>query len=485
MRLEDCKLWKNHCFIDGRWVPASDGATIEVRNPATGHVLGTVPRCGAGETAEAITAAARSMAAWKSRTPLERAEPLHKLYALIRENLDELAAILTLEQGKPLAEAKGEILQGASYFPWFAEEARRAYGQVIPTPSPGKRPLTIRQPVGVVAVITPWNFPFAMIPRKVAPALAAGCAAVVKPASHTPFSALALAALAQEAGIPSGVLNVITGDSSRIGGELIRDFRVRKLSFTGSTEVGKKLLSQCAATVKRTSMELGGNAPFIVFDDADLDKAVEGALAAKFRNCGQTCICANRILVQNGTFDAFARRLASKVDGFKVGSGLEPSTTLGPMIDQAAVDTMEALVADAVEKGARVLVGGKRHSLGGLFYEPTVLTGVTPAMRVFREEIFGPVAPLVGFSSEKEAVAMANDTNAGLASYVYTRDIGRAWRMSEALEYGMVGVNDTVLAMAEAPFGGIKESGMGREGSCEGLMDYMDTKYILMGGIDA
>jgi succinate-semialdehyde dehydrogenase/glutarate-semialdehyde dehydrogenase len=424
------------------------------------------------------------MAAWKKRTPLERAEPLHKLYALIRENLEELAVILTMEQGKPLAEAKGEILQGASYFPWFAEEARRACGQVIPTPSSGKRPITIRQPVGVVGVITPWNFPFAMIPRKVAPALAAGCSAVVKPASHTPYSALALAALAQEAGIPSGVLNVVTGDSSRIGSELTRDPRVRKLSFTGSTEVGKKLLAQCAATVKRTSMELGGNAPFIVFDDADLDKAVEGAMAAKFRNCGQTCICANRILVQNGIFDAFARRMASRVDGLRPGSGLEPCTTLGPLIDQAAVSAMEALMADAVEKGARVLVGGKRHSLGGLFYEPTVLTGVTPAMRVFREEIFGPVAPLVGFSSEKEAVALANDTEAGLASYVFTRDIGRVWRMSEALEYGMVGVNDVVLAIAEAPFGGIKESGMGREGGSEGLMDYMDTKYILMGGID-
>ncbi|WP_279355866.1 NAD-dependent succinate-semialdehyde dehydrogenase [Fundidesulfovibrio agrisoli] len=485
MRPDGFKVFRNLCFIDGKWMPALDGETIEVTNPATGEALGTVPRCGTKEASLAIAGASRSLTAWRSMTALERGAFLHKLHALILENLDELAALLTLEQGKPLAESRGEILQGASYFPWYAEEARRACGQVIPTPARGKRPLTIHQGLGVVGVITPWNFPFAMIPRKAAPALAAGCTVVIKPASQTPYCALALAALAQEAGFPAGVFNVVTGDSSRIGAELTGDPRVRKLSFTGSTEVGKKLMAQCAGTVKRLSLELGGNAPLIVFDDADIEKAVEAALSSKFRNAGQTCICANRILVQNGIYDAFVRRLGSKVDGLKPGNGLEPATTLGPLIDSKAVAFMESLVADAVASGARVAVGGKRHALGGLFYEPTLLTGVTPSMRVFKEEIFGPLAPVVCFSSEKEAIALANDTNAGLASYIFTRDIGRIWRVSEALEYGMVGVNEVTLAMAEAPFGGVKESGMGREGGHEGLMDYMDTKYILMGGIDA
>ncbi len=485
MRLEDCKLFKNQCFIDGEWTPAHDGAVIEVRNPATGAVLGTVPKCGNQETAQAIAAASKAMTAWKRLTALERGKYLHTLYALIAANIDELAAILTLEQGKPLAESKGEIMQGASYFPWFAEEARRAYGQVIPSPGPGKRPLTIRQPVGVTGIITPWNFPFAMIPRKAAPAMAAGCAVVIKPASHTPYSALALAALAQEAGIPPGVLNVITGDSSKIGAELTGDPRVRKLSFTGSTAVGKKLMAQCASTVKRLSLELGGNAPFIVFDDADLDKALAGALGSKFRNSGQTCICANRLLVQDGICNVFVDKLVHAVERLTSGNGLEAGVTQGPLIEQAAVDHVEGLVQDAVEKGARIMTGGKRHSLGGLFYEPTVLTGVTPAMRIFREEIFGPVAPVVCFSSEQEAIALANDTEVGLASYVFTQNLGRSWRMSEALEFGMVGVNEVILAMTEAPFGGIKESGMGREGGCEGLLDYMDTKYILMGGLDS
>jgi succinate-semialdehyde dehydrogenase/glutarate-semialdehyde dehydrogenase len=485
MRPDDFRLWKTQCYIDGNWTPAIDGGVINVTNPASGEVLGTVPRCGTKETSVAIAAASHSMAAWKALTPAERGEHLHRMFELIRQNLDELAAILTLEQGKPLAESKGEIMQGASYFPWYAGEARRAYGRLIPSPSPGKRPLTMLQPVGVVGIITPWNFPFAMIPRKAAPALAAGCAVVVKPASQTPYSALAMAALAQEAGIPAGVFNVITGDSSKIGAELTGDPRVRKLSFTGSTEVGKKLMAQCATTVKRLSLELGGNAPFIVFDDADLDRAVDAALISKFRNCGQTCICANRMLVQEGVVDAFTKRLAEKADALKAGSGLEPGVTQGPLIDEHAVKHVEALVADSVAKGARVMAGGKRHALGGLFYEPTVLGCVTPSMRVFREEIFGPVAPIVPFSSEKEAIALANDTEVGLASYVFTSDLGRAWRVSEALEYGMVGVNEVILAMAEAPFGGIKESGMGREGGSEGILDYMDTKYVLMGGLNA
>lgn len=484
MRLDDLKLWKDHSYIDGKWTPAIDGEVLDVYNPANGEILGTVPKCGTKETSVAISAAARAMTAWKGLSPLDRGSYLHKLHALIIENIEDLAAILTLEQGKPLAESRGEIRQGASYFPWFAEEARRTYGQVIPSPCPGKRPITFKQPVGVVGIITPWNFPFAMIPRKAAPALAAGCTVIIKPASQTPYSALALAALAKEAGIPSGVFNVVTGNSSQIGAELTGDPRVRKISFTGSTEVGKKLMAQCASTVKRVSMELGGNAPLIVFDDADLDKAVEGALGSKFRNSGQTCICANRILVQNGIFDAFIRRLATKVDLLKSGNGLEAGTTQGPLIDQAAVDHVDSLVKDAVEKGARVLVGGKPHALGGLYYEPTVLVGVKPNMRVFREEIFGPVAPVVSFTSEKEAIALANDTEVGLASYVFTCDLGRTWRMSEALEYGMVGINEVALAMTEAPFGGIKESGLGREGGHEGLMDYMDTKYILMGGIE-
>ncbi|GFK96094.1 Glutarate-semialdehyde dehydrogenase DavD [Fundidesulfovibrio magnetotacticus] len=481
MRPEDLRLWKNLCYIDGQWTPALEGGVLEVSNPATGETLGTVPRCGVKETSLAISSAARAMTAWQALSPLERGEPLHALHRLIKENIDELAAILTLEQGKPLAEARGEILQGASYFPWFAEEARRLYGRVIPSPAPGKRPLTMSRPVGVTGIITPWNFPFAMIPRKAAPALAAGCTVVVKPASATPYSALALAALAEEAGIPAGVFNVVTGSASAIGGELTGDPRVRKISFTGSTEVGKKLMAQCAATVKRVSLELGGNAPFIVFDDADMDKAAEGALISKFRNSGQTCICANRLLVQESALNAFVERFQARVAVLKSGSGLIPGVTQGPLIDRAAVEHVQALVDDALVHGARLLAGGKPHALGGLFYEPTLLAGVTPSMRVYREEIFGPVAPIVTFATEKQAVEMANDTDVGLASYLFTHDLGRAWRVSEALEYGMVGVNEVILAMAEAPFGGVKESGMGREGGQEGIQDYLDTKYVLMG----
>jgi succinate-semialdehyde dehydrogenase/glutarate-semialdehyde dehydrogenase len=484
MRLDDLRLGKDQCYIDGKWIPAIDGEVLKVLNPATGQVLGTVPKCKTREASLAISAASRAMTAWKALTALQRAAYLHKLDALIKDNVDELAAILTLEQGKPLAESRGEILQGSSYFPWFAEEARRAYGQVIPTTGPGKRLLTVRQPVGVVGIITPWNFPFAMIPRKAAPALAAGCSVVIKPASHTPYSALAMAALAEEAGIPAGVFNVMTGDSASIGAELTGDPRVRKISFTGSTAVGKKLMAQCASTMKRLSLELGGNAPLIVFDDADLGKALDGALGSKFRNSGQTCICANRMLVHQDILEPFVAGLVAKVETLKVGNGLEAGITQGPLIEQAAVDHVQALIKDAVAKGATIRAGGKPHALGGLFFEPTIITGVTPEMRLFREEIFGPVAPVTTFATEKEAIALANDTEFGLASYVFTKDLGRTWRMSEALEYGMVGINDYVLATAEAPFGGIKESGLGREGGIEGLMEYMDTKFILMGGIE-
>ena len=484
MQIADLKLLKTKCYIGGHWTQAVNGGVLEVRNPATGEKLGTVPKCGAQETATAIAAAARAMESWRKLTALERGKYLHALHALIAANVDELAAILTLEQGKPLAEAKGEIMQGASYFPWFAEEARRAYGQVIPSPGHGKRPLTIRQPVGVTAIITPWNFPFAMIPRKAAPAMAAGCAVVIKPASHTPYCALAMAALAEAAGIPPGVFNVVTGDSAAIGAELTGNPVVRKLSFTGSTAVGKKLMAQCSTTVKRLSLELGGNAPLIVFADADLGKAVESSIGSKFRNSGQTCICANRILVQDSIAEEFTRKLVARVEKLTTGNGLEAGITQGPLIEQSAVAHVEELIADAVGKGAALATGGKRHALGGLFFEPTVLTGVTPDMRVFKEEIFGPVAPVVTFNTEAQAIALANETQAGLASYVFTKDLGRTWRLSEALEYGMVGINEVILAMAEAPFGGIKESGQGREGGCEGLLDYMETKYILMGGID-
>lgn len=485
MRIEKSKFFKTQCFIDGKWTNALDGKTLEVNNPATGAIISTVPKAGRAETAKAIEAASRAFGPWKRMTALQRAACLHKWHALIMENIEDLAAILTLEQGKPLAESKGEIMLGASYIPWYAEECRRTYGTVIPTPGPGKRPVTFKQPVGPVGIITPWNFPFSMITRKGAPALAAGCTLVIKPASQTPHSALALAVLAEMAGFPAGVFNVITGAASEIGAELTSNPLVRKISFTGSTAVGKQLMAQSSTTVKKVSLELGGNAPFIVFDDADLDKAAANSLGCKFRNSGQTCICANRFIVQEGVHDAFVSKMVAQIETLKLGNGMDDGVSQGPLIDDKAVAHVEALVKDALAKGAKAVIGGKRSPLGGRFYEPTVLTGVTKEMRVYQEEIFGPVAPVITFSTEEQAIAMANDTNYGLASYFFTRDLGRAWRVSEGLDYGLVGLNEVALASAEVPFGGFKESGMGREGGSEGIEDYMETKYVLMGGIGA
>jgi succinate-semialdehyde dehydrogenase / glutarate-semialdehyde dehydrogenase len=478
-------LLKTKCFIDGKWTDALDAKTFEVVNPATGKVVASVPRCGRKETAAAIEAASRAFASWKRQTALQRGAVIHKWHALIMEHIEELASIMTQEQGKPLAESRGEIALGASYVPWYADECRRTYGQVIPPCGPGKRPITFKQPVGVVGIITPWNFPFSMITRKAAPALAAGCTVDIKPASLTPLTALALADLARQAGFPDGAFNVLTGSASEIGAELTGNPTVRKISFTGSTAVGKTLMAQSAATVKKVSLELGGNAPYLVFDDADLDLAAANALGCKFRNSGQTCICANRFLVQKGAHDAFVQKLVKQIETLKLGNGMDAGVTQGPLVEAKAVEHVEALVKDAVAKGAKVVVGGKRPSPNGLFFEPTVLVGVTPAMRVYREEIFGPVAPVVVFNTEEEAIAMANDTEYGLASYVFTRDLGRTWRVSEGLEYGMVGVNESALASAEVPFGGITESGQGREGGCQGILDFMETKYVLMGGIGA
>ena len=483
LRLQDPSLLKNLALIDGQWCPATDGATLDVRNPATGEFIGHIPNIGATQTQQAIDAAERAFASWKLRTAEDRATLLKRWHALMVANADDLALLMTAEQGKPLAEAKGEIAYAASYIEWFAEEARRIYGEVIPSPWPDKRIVVTREPVGVCAAITPWNFPSAMITRKVAPALAAGCTIIVKPATQTPLSALAMAELAQRAGIPAGVFNVITGDARPIGGVLTASPTVRKLTFTGSTEVGRVLAAQCAPTLKRMSLELGGNAPFIVFNDADLDAAVAGAMASKYRNTGQTCVCSNRFLVQDGVYDAFAAKLGQAVAALKVGNGLDAGVTQGPLIDAPALAKVQELVADAVAKGATVVAGGQPHALGGTFYEPTVLTNVTPAMRVAQEEIFGPVSPLFRFSTEQEAVQMANDTEFGLAAYFYSQDVGRAWRVSAALEYGMVGVNSGVISTAVAPFGGIKQSGMGREGSLHGIDEYVDTKYVCMGGV--
>jgi succinate-semialdehyde dehydrogenase/glutarate-semialdehyde dehydrogenase len=483
MDLRDPALLRQQCYIDGRWRDAADGAVLDVRNPSTGATLGTVPRMGVAETREAIQAAEAAWPAWRALTAAERSRRLRRWHELILANQDDLAAIMTAEQGKPLAEARGEVGYGAGFVEWFAEEARRIYGDVVPAPAADRRVVVIKQPVGVVAAITPWNFPNAMITRKVAPALAAGCPIIIKPASETPFSALALAELADRAGIPAGVVNVVTGSSAAIGGELTGSPIVRKLSFTGSTEIGKLLMRQCADTVKRLSLELGGNAPFIVFDDADLDAAVVGVMASKYRNSGQTCVCANRILVQAGVMEDFSERLARAVAALKVADGFEPGAQQGPLIDAKAVDKVESLIADAVAKGARVAVGGKRHERGGTYFEPTVLSGATQDMLVAHEEIFGPVAPLFTFRTEAEAVAMANDTEFGLAAYLYTRDSARVWRVSEALEYGMVGINEGLISTEVAPFGGIKQSGFGREGSRYGIEDYLEIKYLCMGGI--
>lgn len=483
MRLRDEGLFRHRCYIDGAWVAAESGATIPVDNPATGEVLGTVPNAGRMETRAAIAAAAAAFPAWRAHTGKERAAVLRRWFDLIMQHQDDLATLMTLEQGKPLAESRGEVAYGAAFIEWFAEEAKRTYGDVIPSHARDKRILVTKEPVGVVGCITPWNFPIAMITRKVGPALAAGCTAVVKPATQTPFCALALAELAERAGVPKGVLNVVTGAAREIGGELTSNPTVRKISFTGSTEVGKLLMAQCASTVKKVSLELGGNAPFIVFDDADLDAAVDGAIVSKYRNTGQTCVCANRLLVHAPVYDTFARRLTEAVGRLKVGPGLEPGVTQGPLIDEAAVAKVEAHIADAVSRGATVLRGGRRTSAGGRFFEPTVLVGATEAMAVAREETFGPVAPLFRFETEAEAIQLANATEFGLAAYFYGRDIGRIWRVADALEYGIVGVNTGLISTEVAPFGGVKESGIGREGSKYGIEDYLTVKYLCVGGI--
>ena len=483
LELEDPSLLRQQCFVNGQWLDAPGSATLPVNNPATGAQLGTVPAFDAASTEKAVAAAHAAFPAWAAKTAKERAVLLRRWHDLILLSAADLARLMTAEQGKPLAESKGEIAYAASFVEWFAEEAKRVYGDLIPGHQADKRIMVLRQPVGVVAAITPWNFPAAMITRKVAPALAAGCTVVCKPATQTPYSALALAELAQRAGIPAGVLNVLTGPAREIGGVLTGDARVRKLSFTGSTEIGKLLMAQCAKTMKKVSLELGGNAPFIVFEDADLDAAVAGAIASKYRNTGQTCVCANRLLVQQSVYDAFASKLVAAVRKLRVGDGLAGETEQGPLIDAAALKKVEEHIADATAKGAKVALGGKRHALGGTFFEPTILTGVTPAMMVAREETFGPVAPLFSFDTEQEAIAMANDTEFGLAAYLYTRDLARSWRVSEALEYGIVGLNTGLISTEVAPFGGVKESGTGREGSKYGLLDYTEIKYVCVGGV--
>ena len=481
MHLADPRLLRSNCYIDGRWQAADDGRTLVVANPADGELLGEVPLMRQAETARAIAAAATALPAWQAKTAKERAGVLRRWFALINANAEDLAQLITAECGKPIAEARGEVAYGASFVEWFAEEGKRAYGETIPSPAGDRRLLTIRQPVGVCAAITPWNFPLAMITRKVAPALAAGCTVLVKPAEQTPLTALALARLAHDADLPAGVLNVLTGDPLAIGGALTASPVVRKLSFTGSTEVGRLLMAQCAPTIKKLSLELGGNAPFIVFDDADLAAAVDGALIAKYRNTGQTCVCANRLLVQDGIHDRFVEQLARRVQSLKVGPGCEEDVAQGPLIDAAALAKVEAHIADAVGKGARVITGGSRHARGGTFFSPTVLADVTPAMRVAREETFGPVAPVFRFTTEAEAIGMANDTEFGLAAYFYSRDIARCLRVGEALEYGMVGVNTGLISNEVAPFGGLKQSGIGREGSRHGLDAYLEIKYLCLG----
>jgi succinate-semialdehyde dehydrogenase/glutarate-semialdehyde dehydrogenase len=483
LSLKDPALLRQQCYIDGKWVDADSGKTVDVTNPATGEVIGTIPNMGAAETRRAIEAANKAWPAWRKKTAKERANLLRNWFNLMMAAQEDLAIILTAEQGKPLAEAKGEIAYGASYIEWFAEEAKRIYGDIIPPHQGDKRIVVTKEPVGVVAAITPWNFPNAMGTRKAAPAMAAGCPVVMKPATQTPFSTLAIAVLAERAGIPAGVLNVVTGSASAIGGEMTANPIVRKLTFTGSTEIGKLLVQQCAATLKKTSMELGGNAPFIVFDDADLDAAVEGAMMSKFRNTGQTCVCANRIYVQDAVYDAFAEKLKAAVAKMKIGDGLKGETQQGPLIDMKAVAKVEEHIADAVAKGAKIAMGGKRHALGGSFFEPTILTDVTPQMAVAREETFGPLAPLFRFKTEEEVIKMANDTEFGLASYFYARDLGRVWRVAEAVEYGIVGINTGIISSEVAPFGGVKESGNGREGSKYGIEDYLEIKYMCMGGI--
>ncbi|MCP5197196.1 MAG: NADP-dependent succinate-semialdehyde dehydrogenase [Gammaproteobacteria bacterium] len=485
MHLKDSRLFHQQCYIGGSWVDADHQATLSVTNPATGEMLGSVPKLSAIEVRQAIAAAQDAFAHWRARTAKERSTLLRRWFNLMLDHQEDLATLMTLEQGKPLTEARGEIAYAASFIEWFAEEAKRVYGDVIPPHQADKRIVVIKEPIGVCAAITPWNFPAAMITRKAGAALAAGCTMVIKPASQTPFSALALCELAERAGIPAGVLNVVTGSAQVIGAELTASPVIRKLSFTGSTAIGKQLMRECAGTIKKLSLELGGNAPFIVFDDADLDAAVEGAIISKYRNAGQTCVCANRILVQDGVYQAFADKLNRAVaTQLKVGNGLESGVTQGPLIDEAAVAKVEEHIADALSKGACVTLGGRRHELGGTFFQPTILTQVTAEMKVAREETFGPVAPLFRFTTEQDAIRMANDTEFGLASYFYSRDIGRIWRVGEALEYGMVGVNTGLISTEIAPFGGMKESGLGREGSKYGIEEYLEIKYLCIGGID-
>jgi succinate-semialdehyde dehydrogenase/glutarate-semialdehyde dehydrogenase len=483
MVLKDPTLLCQKCYVGGAWIAADDGATIPVKNPATGETLGTIPKLGAAETRRAVEAANAAWPAWRKKTAKERSNLLRRWFELIMANQEDLAVLMTSEQGKPLSESRGEIAYAASFIEWFAEEGRRVYGDVIPGHAPDKRIVVLKEPIGVVAAITPWNFPSAMITRKAGPALAAGCPVVLKPATATPFSALALGLLAERAGIPAGVFNVVTGSSGPIGKELTSNPIVRKLTFTGSTEIGKQLMEQCASTVKKVSLELGGNAPFIVFDDADVDAAVAGAIASKYRNTGQTCVCTNRFLVQDGIYAAFSAKLVEAVGALKVGNGLETGTLQGPLIDMNAVEKVEEHIADALKKGGKVIAGGKRHALGGSFFQPTVIVDATPEMAVAQEETFGPLAPLFKFKTEAEAIRLANDTPFGLASYFYTRDLARTWRVSEGLEYGIVGVNTGIISTAEAPFGGVKESGVGREGSKYGIEDFLAVKYVCVGGI--
>ena len=482
--LQDADLLRQQAFIGGRWCDADNGATFDVTNPATGETLATVPKMGAAETRRAIEAAKNAWAAWRRTPAKDRSALLRRWNDLIVENVDDLGKLMTAEQGKPLAEAKGEVLYAASFIEWFAEEAKRVYGDTIPSPWNDRRLVVIKEPIGVCAAITPWNFPAAMITRKAGPALASGCTMVAKPAESTPLSALALAVLAERAGIPAGVFNVLTGDPRNIGGEMTSNPDVRKVTFTGSTEVGRILIKQSADTIKKLSLELGGNAPFIVFDDADLDAAVEGAIVSKYRNAGQTCVCANRLIIQSGVYDAFAEKLVAAVKELKVGNGLEPDVLQGPLIDQSAVEKVEDHIQDAVLNGARILLGGKRHALGQTFFEPTVLADVTPKMKVAREETFGPLAPLFRFERDEDAIHLANDTEFGLASYFYSRDVGRIWRAAESLESGIVGINTGLISNEVAPFGGVKQSGLGREGSYLGMEEFVEVKYLCFGGLD-
>ncbi|MBT1077166.1 NADP-dependent succinate-semialdehyde dehydrogenase [Geobacter grbiciae] len=481
--LKDPSLFRDKCFINGRWAAADNGQTIDVTNPATGEKIGTIPKMGADETRRAIEAANAALPEWRKMTAAERSTILRRWFELMVEHQEDLAVLMTAEQGKPLSEARGEIAYAATFLEWFAEEGKRIYGDIIPQHQRDKRIVVVKEPIGVCAAVTPWNFPSAMITRKAGPALAAGCTMVLKPASQTPYSALALAELSVRAGLPAGVFSVVTGASGAIGGEMTTNPIVRKLTFTGSTGIGKLLMEQCAGTVKKLALELGGNAPFIVFDDADLDAAVEGALISKYRNTGQTCVCTNRILVQDGVYEAFAEKLVNEVRKLKVGDGLKEETQQGPLIDLKSVEKIEEHITDAVAKGAKILVGGKRHKLGGSFFEPTILADVTPSMAVAREETFGPLAPLFRFSTEEEAIRMANDTEFGLAAYFYSQDVGRVWRVAESVEYGIVGINTGLISTEVAPFGGIKESGFGREGSKYGIDDFLEIKYLCMGGI--